>query len=169
MSPPSSRPFNIIFTSLVLVDGTYYPIDSNTLSYSPLAGTLSNPSLNLSSYVINDPAQYDIAFTTSNPLIAGSFIAVTFPSTITLTGNTTCSANLSSISTCTISSSSYANLTLTGSIPGGTSIKLTFNVVTNPNQAITTSSIQVRTYYDSGLDSGVDTLTSGMTVTTLAR
>lgn len=169
MSPPSSRPFTLKFTSLVLVDSIYYSIDSSTLTYSPLTGTLTNPSLTADSYLINDPTRYEIAFTTVNPLIAGSFISVTFPSTITLTGSTTCAANHSSISTCTISSSSYANLTLSGSLPGGTSIKLIFNAVTNPNQAITTSSIQVRTFYDFGVDSAVDTITSGLTITTLAR
>jgi len=41
--------------------------------------------------------------------------------------------------------------------------------VTNPNQVATTNSIALATYYDSGLDSLVDQLTSGLTMTPTAN
>ena len=105
-------------------------------------------------------------FVTNNALTTNSYICVVFPSSISIAGS--CSSTNSFIS-CSIINSSYANLTVSGSIPASTNISITFNQVTNPSQAYTTTSIQIYTYWDSGLDSMVDTLTTGLTITTKAR
>lgn len=71
--------------------------------------------------------------------------------------------------TCSISNSSYANISVSGSIPALTALTIVFNSVKNPRQVLTTSSIVIITYYDSGLDSIVDLLTSGLTITAVAN
>jgi hypothetical protein len=58
---------------------------------------------------------------------------------------------------------------VSGSIPASSIVILMFNQVKNPNQVFTTASIQIYTYWDSGLDSMVDTLTTGLTITPTVR
>jgi len=91
---------------------------------------------------------------------------VVFPPTLSVSGS--CGSTNAFIS-CTVTNLTSANLSITGSIPAFTSISLTFNQVTNPNQAFTTNSIKIYTYYNSSLATLVDTLTSGLTMTAKAR
>jgi hypothetical protein len=168
VTPPSSRPFGITFTSLFLSSGTFYDIDSSSISITPVAGSLNNLTLTAASYFVNDNTTYTLVFATANALVAGSYVGVTLPSTVSLAAVGSCSANLSALA-CSITNSSYLNFSSAGAIPAGTAVALTFSPVTNPSQAITTASIAVRTYYDSGIDSMVDSATTGLTLTTVSR
>jgi len=169
VTPPHSRPFTFTFTSLYLNSGTYYPIDSSSYSVTPVTSALTGLSVIASSYFINDATTYTVKFTTTNALTSGSFVGVMFPSTIAVANNGSCSTDVSALSSCSIVNNSYVNFTSTGAIAANTSITLTFDPVTNPDQLMTTASIQISTYYDYGLDSMVDTASSGLTITTQAR
>lgn len=82
--------------------------------------------------------------------------------------NGTCSVNVAGV-TYSIVSSNYVNFTLSAGIAAGSAVELTFNEVTNPDQAVTITSLQVFTYYDAGLDSIVDGVTENLTLTAVAR
>ena len=103
---------------------------------------------------VNAVTQYTLSFTTTNALTTNSFISIFFPSELTATVGG-CTTNNALIS-CSVTNTSYAALSITGAISGNTSIVVTFPSVKNPIQAQTTSSFQVYSYYDSGLDSMVD-------------
>jgi hypothetical protein len=169
VTPPHSRAFSFTFTSLYLNSGTYYDIDTISYSVTPLTSSLTGLSVAAASLFVNDATTYTVKMTTVNALTSGSYIGVLFPSTVSLATNGSCSSDVAALSSCTIVNSSYVNFTSTGAIPASTAITLTFNPVSNPNQAITTASIQISTYYDYGLDSKVDTASSGLSITSLAR
>ena len=169
VTPPHSRSFSIIFTSLYLNSGVYYPIDSSSYVVTPITSSLAGLALTAGSYFINDATNYVVKMTTTNALTTGSHIGVLFPSTVSLGLTGSCSADIAALASCVIVNSSYVNFTSNGAVPANTAIQLTFTPVTNPNQAITAASIQIYTYYDSGLDSTVDTATSGLSLTSVAR
>lgn len=148
--------------------GISYGIDSTTNTYSCTPGSITTYSLTASSYAINAVTAYTIIFTTIYPLKSGSFIGITFPTYISLVLGSSCSSTNSFLS-CSVSNTSYANISISGVVSASTSLTLTFNSVTNPNQAMTTGSFLIYTYYDSGLDSIVDRLLSGMTFTSIAN
>jgi hypothetical protein len=166
LTPPSSRSFSFSFTSLYFNSGNYYPIDTISTTITPLTGTLTNGSVIPTSSFVNDITTYTISFTTNNALKNGSYIRVIFPSTLSVSG--TCSSSNGFIS-CSVTNTTTANLTVSGSIPASSIVILMFNQVKNPNQVFTTASIQIYTYWDSGLDSMVDTLTTGLTITPTVR
>lgn len=148
--------------------GTAYGIDSTTNTYSCTPGSITTYSLTASSYAINAVTVYTIKFTTIYPLKSGSYIAIVFPNYISLVISSSCSSTNSFLS-CSVANTSYANISISGTVSAGTSLTLTFNSVTNPSQVMTTSSFSIYTYYDSGLDSIVDKITSGMTFTSIAN
>jgi hypothetical protein len=162
VTPPSSRPFTITLSTQWTLNGTVYGIDATSLSYTCQTGTLTAVTAVPSSTSVNAVTQYSLTFTTVNALISGSFISIYFPSELTPTVGA-CSTNNSAIS-CSISNTSYALLSITGGVPSISTIKVTFPSVKNPKQAQTTSSFQIYTYYDAGLDSMVDKITSGVTM-----
>jgi len=164
--PPSSRSFSFTFTSLYFNSGNYYSIDTISTTITPLTGTLTNGSAIPTSLFVNDITSYTISFTTNNELKNGSYIRVIFPSTLSVSG--TCSSTNGFIS-CSVTNTTAANLSVSGSIPASSTVTLIFNQVKNPNQAFNTASIQIYTYWDSGLDSMVDRLTTGLTITVMAR
>lgn len=168
-TPPSSRSFSFVFTSLYLKDGVYYPIDTASYAVTPLAGVLTSVAVTGDSYSVNDVTTYYVSFTTTNKLTTGSYIGVEFPVSLVLGNASSCSANVSAISACSITNSSFANLSLSGNLVGGSAVKVTFHGVVNPGEAQTTASIKVKTYYDNLLDSVVDKITSGLTVVIVAR
>ena len=148
--------------------GTSYGIDTMTNTYSCTPGAITTYSLSATTYAINAVTAYTIRFTTIYPLRSGSFIGIVFPSYISLVLGSSCSSTNSFLS-CSVANTSYANISISGTVSASTSLTLTFNSVTNPNQAMTTGSVLIYTYYDSGLDSVVDRLTSGMTFTSIAK
>jgi hypothetical protein len=166
-TPPSSRAFDFTFTNLYINTGIYYAIDSSSVTITPLTGSLTAASLTADSYTVNDNNNYYLSFTTANPLVSGSFISVQFPTTVALTG--TCSSTTTQIGSCSIVNTTFANLTLIGNLAANSVVQIKFINAVNPNQAITIASVQIKTYYDAGLDSTVDTLTSGVTLTVTAR
>jgi len=163
-TPPSSRPFTLTFTSQTLISSVVYGIDTITRTYQCQTGVLSNPTLSTNSTSVNAITQYTLGFRTFNALISGSFISVVFPARVSAVVGSSCSSTNPSL-TCTVTNSSFATITISGNIPALTTLSITFSQVTNPDQAITTGSFSVYTYYDSGLDSLVDTITSGLTMT----
>ena len=168
VTPPNTRSFDITFTSLFESSGVYYDIDSSTVTIAPGTGILTGLSVNAASTTVNDQTTYSIGFTTANALIVGSYIGVTFPSSVSLAMSGNCSSNINVLS-CAIVNNNYVNFTVSGALAANTPVVLTFAPVTNPNQAITTVSFQIITYYDSGLDSKVDSATTGLTITATAR
>jgi hypothetical protein len=168
VNPPSSRQFTISLTSMYSIGGSTYGIDSQTNSYSCNSGNISTYSLSSTSYAINAVAAHTITFTTVYALTSGSYIGIYFPNYITLVLGSSCSST-NGLLACTVSNTSYANISISGAIPAATSLSIKFNSVNNPNQAFTTGSFSIYTYYDSGLDSLVDKLISGMTFTAVAN
>jgi hypothetical protein len=162
VNPPSTRPFTLTLTSLYSTGGSAYGIDTLTNSYNCNSGSIVTYSLTALNYAINALTTYTITFSTVNTLTTGSFIAIVFPPYITLSGS--CSSTNGALS-CAVSNTSYANISISGPISGGTSLSIKFTSVTNPSQAFTSAPFAIYTYYDSGLDSLVDKLTSGMTFT----
>ena len=67
--------------------------------------------------------------------------------------------------TCTVESSQNISIVIASSINAGSTLVVSVLNVKNSNQALTTTSFSIYTYYDSQYDSQVDRLTSGMTVT----
>ena len=165
-NPPSTRTFTITLTSLFVSGGVTYGIDSSTLTYNCNPGNIIVYSLSTISSAINAVTTYSISFTTIYALTTGSYIGIVFPSYITVGSGCTSTNGLLS---CTVSNTSYANISISGTVPAGTSLNVKFTSVTNPGQAFTSSSFLIYTYYDSGLDSLVDRLTSGMTFTAVAN
>jgi hypothetical protein len=167
VTPPSSRPFNITMTTQWNQGGTVYGIDSDYLTYICQTGAITSVSVSPISMSVNAVTQYTLSFTTTNALTSGSFISVFFPSELTAIVGA-CSTNNALIS-CSVANASYAGLSITGVIPGSSSIVVTFPSVKNPKQTQTTSSFKIYSYYDSGLDSMVDRVTSGMTMTSTSN
>jgi len=166
ITPPSSRPFTFTYTTYNVSGGISYGIESTTVTIHCSTGTISTASLTANSYAVNAVTKYVISFNTANGLIAGSYIGITFPAYTAITLASTCLCS-NGVVGCTVSSTSFANLTVSGAVVAGTTLTITFNSVTNPNQVMTTASFTIYTYYDSGLDSIVDTLTSGLTLTSI--
>lgn len=166
ITPPSSRSFTITLMDQLVQNGTVYGIDSQSISYTCQNGAITSAAVTASSYNVNAAVQYNLVFKTFNNLISGSSIYIYFPSVVTPRGGSPCSTNTSFIS-CAVQNSTTAILSVTGLISGNTTIAVNFQNVTNPNQAITTSSFQIYTYYDSGMDSLVDRVTTGITLTTV--
>jgi hypothetical protein len=164
VTPPSTRAYTITATSFYSVSGNTYGIDTRTNTYNCNAGAILASSLVSSSSFINAIATYTFTFTTINNLISGSMIIITFPSYISIQAGGTCSSTNGLLS-CSVTSTTIVTITISGSISKGTSISVTINSVINPSQALTTPSFTIGTYYDSGIDSLVDSLSSGMTFT----
>jgi len=167
ITPPSSRPFTVTVTSQWLVGGVPYGINSGSITFACLTGALTSASVAPTSLSVNAVTQYVLQFTTTNALVSGSFVAIRFPSQVTATVGA-CSTNNVRVS-CAVTNSSYASLSIAGSVAGASTIVVTFPSVKNPNQALTTSSFQIFTYYDAGLDSMVDRVTSGVTFTSTSN
>jgi len=165
-NPPSTRPFTLTITSLVSIGGVAYGIDSSTNTYTCNPGNINISSLSVASLSINAVTTYTITFTTVYALTSGSYIGIRFPNYITVASG--CSSTNGLLS-CTVTNNSYGNVSISGAIAAGTSLNVRFTSVTNPNQALITNSFQIFTYYDSGLDSLVDRLTSGLSVTSSAN
>ena len=162
-TPPSSRPFTITINSQNVVSGTVYGIDSSSITLTCLTGTLTATSLVPTVTSVNAVTQYVLGFTTANALTTASFVAINFPAEVTATVGS-CSTNHTNI-TCSVSNTSYASLAVTGAVAKLAAIRVTFPSVKNPKQTQTTASFQIFTYYDAGLDSMVDRITTGITMT----
>lgn len=165
-NPPSTRPFTITLTSVVVSGGITYGIDSTTNTYNCLPGSISVYSLIPNSFVINAMTTYTITFTTIYALTTGSYIGITFPQYISI--GVGCSSTNGLLS-CSVSNTSYGNISISGAVPLGTSLTIKFTAVTSPSQAFTSSPFIIYTYYDSGLDSIVDRLLTGVTFTGTAN
>ena len=161
VNPRSTRSFTVTLRTSYLIGGITYGIDSRTNTYRCNSGTLTSASISLASFKINALTTYTLTFTISNQLTLGSSIGVMFPSIITL--GTSCSSPNSSLS-CSISNSTYANISVSSTIAASSIIRITFSSVKNANQAQTSTSLSITTYYDSLLDSLVDTLSTGLTI-----
>ena len=168
MTPPSTRTYTITATSFYSLSGNTYGIDTRTNSYSCVAGAITTYSLVASTYFINAIGTYTITFTTVNSLVSGSMIIITLPNYISIQSGGTCSSSNGLLS-CAVTSTTVATISITGSISKLTSITLTINSIINPTQALVTSSFNIATYYDTGIDSLVDSLTTGMTFTSTAK
>lgn len=167
-NPPSTRPFTITLTSLYSFGGTTYGIDTSTNTYNCSNGVIATATISSTSYAINAVASYTFRFTTINALTTGSYISIVFPSYTSAVIGSSCSSTNSFLS-CSVANSSYLNISVGGAVAGGTSLTITVNSANNPNQAMTTASFGIYTYYDSGLDSLVDRLITGLTLTALAN
>jgi hypothetical protein len=165
-NPPSTRQFTITLTSVFVTDGITYGIDSTSNSYSCLPGNISVYSLTPNTFAINAMTTYSITFTTVYPLTSGSYIGITFPQHISVGAG--CSSTNGLLS-CSVSNTSYGNISISGAVPLGTSLTIRFTAVTNPSQEFRSNPFIIYTYYDSGLDSIVDRLLSGMTFTGIAN
>lgn len=89
-------------------------------------------------------------------------MGVTFPVEMKVSG--VCSTNVTGIG-CSIRNNTYANLTVTATISAATAIKITFSTVTNPGQALTSSSFSILSYIDGLFDGIIDQTASGLTLT----
>jgi hypothetical protein len=127
---------------------------------------LTSATVSLSSNKINALATYTITFTISNQLISTSYIAIVFPTTITL--GASCSSPNASLS-CTVFNSTYGNISVSSTLAAGSILRIVFTSVKNANQALLSSSLIISTYYDSLLDSLVDSVSSGLTMTFVAN
>lgn len=161
VAPPSSRTFTITASTFYVSGSTAYPIDTKTNSYNCLAGTFSPASVVLSSYSIGASTTLTLSLTLGHAVYANSYIGVTFPSNLAVSGS--CSSN-SSFLTCLVTNSSYSNVSVSGTVAAQTVVVLTFSA-TNPGEAITTSSLQVISYIDYLFDGIIDSTTSGLTIT----
>lgn len=79
------------------------------------------------SYSVNDVTTYYVSFTTTNKLTTGSYIGIEFPVSLVLGNASSCSANQSAISVCSITNSWFVNLSLSGNLVGGSAVKVTFH------------------------------------------
>lgn len=79
-TPPSSRPFTITINSQAVVGGTVYGIDSSSITFSCLTGTLTATSVVPTVTSVNAVTQHILGFTTANALTAASLVAINFPS-----------------------------------------------------------------------------------------
>lgn len=168
VTPPSTRTYTITVTSFYSITSGTYGIDTRTNSYNCTAGVIATYSFFSTNYFINAVATYTFTFTTVNNLVTGSMITITFPAYISVQAGGTCSSSNVLLS-CTMTSSTLATLTLSGAINKATSITITLNQVINPSQALISSSFAINTYYDSGIDSLVDTLATGLTLPCVAK
>lgn len=164
--PTSIRPANLVFTTVTNSSGVVYVIDTATRAVTATAGVITTAAVAIANNSVNVPSTCTVTFTTVNNLVAGSVVIVQFPNTLTLQG-TTCSST-GATGTCAASGTA-ATLTLTSTLNNASSVTITVPNVKNPSSAITTSSLSINTYYDSGLDSGVDSISTGLTLTSVAN
>ena len=130
-------------------------------------GALTAVSVVPESYQVNQINPYTIKFTIANALTTGSVINIVFPSDLPIeTATATCTM---AGHTCTISSSTNASITVNSAITASTQLTVVVNDVHNAIEAKTTASFAIYTYYDSGYDSLVNQITSGLTITTIAK
>lgn len=66
-----------------------------------------------------------------------------------------CSTNITGIS-CLVKNTTFSNLTVTATINAATVVAVTFDTVSNPAQALTTSSFKVSSYIDYLTDGLID-------------
>lgn len=112
---------------------------------------------------VNNITSYQISFTIKNKLTTGSFIAIVFPVELAIqTGTATCSM---AGHTCTVATSQNLTVTIASTIVAGSALSVTVSKVKNANEALTTSSFSIYTYYDSLYDSLVDRVITGITTT----
>lgn len=71
--------------------------------------------------------------------------------------------------TCTIKSSQNISVTMTSAIAASSTHTISIQNVKNSNEALTTSSFTIYSYFDSLYDSLVDQVTSGVTATMTPR
>jgi hypothetical protein len=161
VAPPSSRVFTITASTFYVSGSTYYAIETKTNSYSCAAGSFSPASVTLGSYSIGASTTLTLSITLGHAVYANSYIGVTFPSNVRASGS--CSTNSSSL-TCSITNSSYSNISVSATVAALTVITLSYSV-TNPGEAITTTSLQVISYIDSLFDGIIDSTTTGLTLT----
>lgn len=165
-TPKSTRPYTITYTTYNYVGNITYGIDTLTVTNSCSFGAITVYSLTTTNNFVNVVNTYTITFKNIYALAVGSYIGVTFPNSLSV--SSPCSSSNAGLS-CTVISNNFINVSISTSISSASTIVLIFNSVTNPNQAITIPSIALATYYDSGLDSLVDQLTSGLTMTAVAN
>lgn len=167
LTPPSTRTFLVTVTSQTLIGGVPYGINSRSLSFSCQPGSIYSTSVVPTITNVNALTQYVLTFTIANSLINGSFVSILFPSELTATIGSCTTNNANSL--CSVTNTSYAQLSIIGGISSNATMIVTFPSVKNPKQAQTTGSFQIYTYYDSGFDSLVDRVTSGITMTSIAN
>jgi len=63
-TPPSSQPFTLSFTSLFKNGSNFYPIDTISITITPLTGSITSASVVPTSSFVNDVTLYTINFTT---------------------------------------------------------------------------------------------------------
>ena len=168
VTPPSTRNYTITITSYYSISGGTYGIDTRTNQYNNVASAITTFSLVSNSYSINALATYIFTFTTVNNLISGSTITITFPSYISIQSGGTCSSSNGLLS-CVVTSSTMITATISGAVNKATIITITVAQVINPTQALTSASFAINTYYDSGTDSLVDSVATGLTFTSIAK
>jgi len=127
-----------------------------------VAGNIISTSISLSNSEVNAITTYTILFTISNRLIVGSFINVVLPSQLNIQ-NASASCSMTG-HTCSIISTSNITVNIVSTIVPNTALTITITNIKNANEALTTNSFAIYTYYDSQYDSLVDLANTGITV-----
>jgi hypothetical protein len=110
--------------------GTVYDINSDSKTFQNNAGAITSTSVIVTDTTINVVTDYKISFKVTNKLVAGGFLSIIFPATLTVDPTGSCNDNVTGTSTCTINTN---NLTLqvTSLIVAGTSFTVTVDKVKN--------------------------------------
>lgn len=100
-----------------------------------LAGSLLNPSLELTNYQILQASEYKFTFFNENPVAAGGKIVVSLPDAFKISGSFTCNLKTPTlIITCSVTDSVF-NVKISEDIQSGQTFLLTFTGITNPSPA----------------------------------
>jgi len=109
-----------------------------------------------------------LSLTSANSVYSGSFIGVSFPQYLTAVVGNTCSTNNSLIS-CSVTSNNFSNLSVSGTVAASETIVITYNSITNAQEALTANSVSVTSYIDSANDGIIDQLSTGLTLSFTAN
>lgn len=135
--------------------------------FSCVSGAITGASAVPTNPQVNSITTYTITFTIPHKLQATSFINVVFPNQLAIqTGTATCSMPSH---TCSIKSASNISVVVSSAISANSVLTITVANVKNSNEALTTSSFAIYTYYDTLYDSLVDKVESGIIATMTPR
>jgi hypothetical protein len=125
-----------------------------------IAGVIGSPSITPDIIDANTNSSYDVTFTLANNLVAGSFINIVFPTQLIVQDDGCALAGQS----CGVVGNNVS-IGITASLPRGTTLTVTVNTVLSYSSAMISDSLGIYTYYyNSGYDSLVDQVASGITV-----
>lgn len=153
---------SVTFLTQNLEGGTYFSVDSRTVSLTSVTSTIVTAGASLSNNSIGATSTLTVSFTSVNALITNSLVLVTVPPEISLAGFTSCSSNIPS--SCSLHNSTAILITISAAtVPAATNFQITIISVSNPSTTTPTSTFTIRTYYYN-LSTPVDQLTSGLTL-----